>query len=565
MTSRRMFWILALVSSTLVTAPAQNPPPFHPADLRIDVNGVFLPGSDPGDNASTMINVSMGIHVHGIPSRYFLQVQKAAVELKTQGGDTLPVQEPVERRNWRHPPNYAVQGALSGSRLFAAEQRPFSIAPIFAMRNDLLQNYRADWLRFSATVDFQIMECREAARLPLRQGAENGGSKIEFVKRLVDAVEVKLAGTPKDGEVCVLENASRRESFLGKPVWTFQNNALVVHKWRFVDADSPSGKPPARDWLANAEVVVLREHQVGAFSRSFERDPLQLNFDIPSQSGKISDFNAEALAKIQLPPNATKAQMLEFAKAIVAQSRAQKTLGYEDPQTAMLMSLGPENLDVLIEAAPVPRTHKDLHIWKAMRELVQASPGQAQRDMIFTRLWDKPDLAELIKVPEWRTAAQPILLRGLEEGRNDLPADWLELILDFRDPKTYPAITAYFARNPTEPGLYETVRQLPGINLKALMPGAWATAKRGTVRQQSVAIHPACEWGVADALATAALWLAPDSSDYQKRVGRFVFKRFTPASGTDGELVAWHEANKNTLVFDEDTKTFRPAKSPSKS
>ena len=226
----------------------------------------------------------------------------------------------------------------------------------------------------------------------------------------------------------------------------------------------------------------------------------------------------------------------------------------------MLMSLGPENLDVLIEAAPVPRTHKDLHLWKAMRELVRASPSKTQRDLILSRLWEKPDLAELIHDPEWQSAAQPILLRGLDEGRNDLPADWLELILNLRDPKTYPAITAYFARNPTEPGLYETVRALPGINLKSIMPAAWDTAKRGTIRQQSFAIHPACEWGVADALATAALWLDNSSSDYQKRVARAVFKKYTPASGTDTELVAWHESHKSTLTFNEDTKTFQPVR-----
>jgi hypothetical protein len=480
--------------------------------------------------------------------------------LKTQGGESLPV-HPAEPRRRPDPPNSAVQAALRGSRLFAPAPRPFSIVPLFAMQNDLLQNYRADGLRFSATVEFQIMECRETIRLPLRQGAKTASGRIECVKHLKDAVEVKLADSPKEGDVCVLQNTSRREAFLGKPTWIFQNNALIVHTWRFAHADTPSGTPPTREWLTNAEVVVLREYQVGTFSRTFERDPLQLNFDIPSQQGKTSDFKAEALAKIQLPPNASKAEMLEFAKAIVAQSRAQKTLGYEDPQTAMLMSLGPENLDVLIEAAPVPRTPKDLHIWKAMRELVRNSPGQAQRDMILSRLWEKPDLAELITLPEWRLAARSILLRGLDEGRTDLPADWLELILAFHDPKTYPAITAYFVRNPTEPGLYETVRQLPGINMKAIMPRAWVTAQRGTVRQQSFAIHPACEWGVPDALATAAVWLAPASSDYQKRVGRSVFKRFTPVSGTDSELVAWYDANKNTLIFDEDSKTFRPGKS----
>jgi hypothetical protein len=215
MPSRRMFCVLVL-APFLAQAASQNGLPFNPADLKVELNGVFLPGPHPDDTASTRINIPMGLHVHGIPSRYFLQVRKAAVVLKTQGGESLPV-HPAEPRRRPDPPNSAVQAALRGSRLFAPAPRPFSIVPLFAMQNDLLQNYRADWLRFAAKVEFQIMECRETVRLPLRQGAKTASGRIEFVKHLKDAVEVKLADSPKEGDVCVLQNTSRREAFLGVP------------------------------------------------------------------------------------------------------------------------------------------------------------------------------------------------------------------------------------------------------------------------------------------------------------------------------------------------------------
>lgn len=64
------------------------------------------------------------------------------------------------------------------------------------------------------------------------------------------------------------------------------------------------------------------------------------------------------------------------------------------------------------------------------------------------------------------------------------------------------------------------------------------------------------EWGITDALITAAEWLRNPKSDYPQRVGRAVLKRFTPAQGTDEELLAWYDAHKDNLVFSAERKMF---------
>ncbi len=58
----------------------------------------------------------------------------------------------------------------------------------------------------------------------------------------------------------------------------------------------------------------------------------------------------EALGKIKLPENPTKDQVRDYVAKIIAASRDQNTFSDSDPQVAMLQQVGPDNLDVLLDA-----------------------------------------------------------------------------------------------------------------------------------------------------------------------------------------------------------------------
>ncbi len=570
----------------LAAAAAHSQADFDTA--KIDLNGVWAskPKDLSGAAAQEQETIAMGLFVHGLPARYVVRVSRVQVRLETPEGKLVPTTPLTGPFPIGGPDEAAVRAALGDVRLHVPRRGPFRVVPLYTMAREDLAKHWSDFLKFSATLGLQVDEYRVKTRAPF-------DPKSAILDRSQATVRIPMQGsetvTPESGGelVCVLINPFRKEALLGTPSYAasgpglvsvvidgvraalglparaavFPGASLRADGWTFRDEDAPDGIRLTDEWLSGAETAVLGLVNAGSLEKTFHNDRLSLSSDIPRQRGETSDYDAAALEKILLPENADKEQMREYAEAIVAVSRKQKRLGYEDPQVAMLKALGPENLDVLIDAAPPERSWKDLHIWKAMRDLVREQPLPAQCDLIIARLPAKPDLAELLVHPEWTEAAKPVLIKGLEDGRSDLPASWVKGILSFDDPATYPAVIACYLRNPTEPDLYETVSRIPGAGLGPHMPAAWEKAKLGNVRQQSFAIHPACEWGVLDAFATAAAWLRPGASDYQHRVGRAVFKRFAPVQGSDEELLAWHTAHQDSLVFDADRKMFLPRKS----
>lgn len=524
--------------------------------MKVDLNGVWsrAPKDKEFGKDGGWETISMGIHTNGLASRYFLQVERAQVQLWTKDGLSLEVRPEKPHANF-YPEVPAVKAALGESvRLYAAAGLGWDIVPIFSIKADVLAMRWSEFLKLSATLDLAVME------YSIHQQAELNHSgamrKIGTMQKTEGGLTLVLprGETHRDQRAYVLLNKKKGEALLGHVAfWT--GTALdreVREAQEFRNEDSPTGKLLTDEWLADSEIVVFQLRKVEGLTRSFIKEQLQLSFDIPGQRGKESDYDAAKLTEIVLPANATTEQMRAYVRAILEVSHAQKYLGYEDPQVAMLMKLGPKNLEVLVDEAPKPRTWKDIHIWQAMRKM--ASPEHA--GLIVRRLSDTPDLAELLGETNATEQARPVLLRGLQDQRNDLPAEWIGAILSYRDPATYPAITEYFLKNPTEPGLYENISKLPGIDLKPIVEAAWVKAKEGNIRQQSFMIHGACEWGITDALITAAEWLRNPKSDYPRRVGRAVLKRFTPAQGTDEELLVWYDAHRDDLVFSAERKMF---------
>jgi hypothetical protein len=542
--------------------------------LKVELKGVFT--AKPLAPNASLVPVCMGLWTHGLPSHQIVTVRRSEVSLQLQSGEALPVESLSLTEPGSDPDAGAVQAALGETKLFAVNFREYAIVPVFAMRSDLLAKYWTNWLKFQATVEFQTAAYVRKAEFPLgnQTGERLGALGTETIRlaRSKESVAVRISqtgkpsDTPSPERVLVLENPSRREALLGKRAVLIKATSgefVPSPEWHFENSDSPTGQILTDAWLANARLVVFALEKGERFSRTFQIDPFELSYDIPAQLGRVSDTDPASLEKITLPAGASKEQVRAYVSALVALSRAQKTSGYNDPQTAMLLKVGPSHLDVLMDAAPIPRTPKDLHLWKAMREIVRKTPTAAHREEILARLERNPDLVELFVQQDWTEpsvleAARPILIKALRDGRSDLPASWIRAVLAFRQPDTYPAIFAYYEKNPAEPGLYDEVRRLPGADFSSVMERAWRKAREGSVRDQSFVIHPACEWGCMDALSTAADWLRPPASDYQKRVGRAVLKKYTPAEGTDAEILEWFDTNQQTLVFDRDRKMFLP-------
>lgn len=534
------------------------------------LKGVFTKKPEKADQEE--IFVKMGLERVGIPSRYALQFEGTQVRLETQNGQMLALKpyEPATPRVLYQ--TSAVQAALGKTKLFAHSKDEFPTVSVFSMAGHLLEGYWTDWLILSATLNFRYFEYIEACRFPISDKSIVGykeGAPV-YLEKWGEALVARIGNrpvipsqfvtVPSESElVLVLENKARGEALLAARISQTEDTTPSPEdeiQWMFLK--TKTDEVLTKEWLAQAELVIFQPGKTESFFRMVKINPFQLRYDIPAQLGRPSDVAVTALEEIRLPINPTKEQVRQYVDAVVALSRKQKTSGYEDPQVEMLLKVGSQHLDVLMDAAPAPRSPKDLHLWKAMRHLVENDPQPHYLSDLLARLESKPDLAELLLKKEWIASARPVLLKGLRDQRNDLPASWIEALLSLEEPEIQNDVIAYYERKPWEPGLYEQIQDLPKVDLPKLVERAWLNTKGRSIRDQSFVIHRACELGILDALDTGASWLRNPSSDYQKRVGRAVLKRFTPAEGEDTELVAWYEAHAGKLRFDEERKIFVP-------
>jgi len=100
----------------------------------------------------------MGIHTNGLASRYFLQVERAQVQLWTKDGLSLEVRPEKPHANF-YPEAPAVKAVLGESvQLYAAAGLGWDIVPIFSIKADVLAMRWSEFLKLSATLDLAVME-----------------------------------------------------------------------------------------------------------------------------------------------------------------------------------------------------------------------------------------------------------------------------------------------------------------------------------------------------------------------------------------------------------------------
>ncbi len=268
-----------------------------------------------------------------------------------------------------------------------------------------------------------------------------------------------------------------------------------------------------------------------------------------------SQANWQVLAEIKLPENPTKEQAREYVAAIMAASRDQRSFSSTDPQVQMLARVGPENVDVLVQAAGGDFM-ADVHIVPAICRLARPE----HKDLILEALPCAPELVQAVIARGWLEDAKEILVEGLRYNPGHLPTEWVEAVASFKDPDTYDELIHYFVYGSDRPDTYRVIKDLPGIELSDAVAEAW---RRSSLSEwEAAGMAPvAIEWGHLDALAYAvsALTSTPQANRLSYEVWELwlAVLRHTDAPRSLEGLGRWFEEDKDNLVFDPETKKFR--------
>jgi hypothetical protein len=287
----------------------------------------------------------------------------------------------------------------------------------------------------------------------------------------------------------------------------------------------------------------------------------------------------EALAKIHLPEDATRRDVENYVNDILAATPMGQGMSSNDPQPEMLRRVGPEHVDVLLDA--LGRRGTDWHVWQAVTNLVRPE----HKRLVIDRLQAYPPLIELVERMRWEDDAQPVIVEAIRRQAGPVPATWLRLATRGAEPKDYEAFKDFLVHVENRPETYEAIRRLKGIELDSTVAQAWREAR--TQARESWRFAPiAVSHGVLDALdflvenidkrheMMQALMMMGDDHDWRWHdpgggLGRprffdemrdldprNVVLRHIEFRGTNAEIIQWFREHKPRLVFDRQRRIF---------
>jgi len=261
------------------------------------------------------------------------------------------------------------------------------------------------------------------------------------------------------------------------------------------------------------------------------------------------------LKDIVLPENPTKDQARDYIHKILAATEGQNSFSDFDPQIGMLVLVGEDNLDLLLETADDnPSGSATIHVNYAIKRLAT----DKSKDLILKSLEKNKELADVVLEHHWQSDVKDILLAKL--GTGYLPNEWIEAVVSFNDPATYDALIRHFENGSNKAQTYNLIRELPGISLEKSVNVAWDRSKRAHAWERNSMAMIAMDYGRQDALESLINALETKESRRNKYMLDQI--HFAILDHTDipesriNDAKAWYAEVKESLKFDPATKKF---------
>ncbi|MEI6560484.1 MAG: hypothetical protein WCO68_00185 [Verrucomicrobiota bacterium] len=536
--------------------------------------------------------VQANIRILGIPSGDVAEVKRVQSKLKLPNGQPLAVKASNAGTFNGNPDIDALEAALGGVSVVNADSQSSSLyAQLFAMDAAAYKKNEAQELEMSADIELLVSRYVIAGELPLKKGSRyDRGSEHVVVTDVLNqpnGVDIVLqqrkinllfdrnslaesSFSNQKSVVYLLVNRKRREAIQpnsnGNFAVNFASSRLKNEPLRLVfgpDQNRSRLLPEINEqWLADAVLVRLARVPVAEFTRQLTDEKFVMNGNAWNKSHKARSSDASegpdkaALAKIQLPENATKQQVKEYVFAVMVASKKQNSRSDRDPQVDMLAKVGAENMDVLIDAANKQKYGASFYVWEAVKKLARPE----DKEIILAALPAEHSLVSLVLKYGWAADAKEILLSALADEKSSLPLGWIKAVATLQDPSTYSDLTKYFVRRDgNRRDVFNAIKDLPGIDLTDAVAESWKRAKFHSESDILEMSPIAAEYGNIEALDAAVKLLKSDSkNNYERKRASEILRKFTPATGNDPALLAWHDANRANLAFDAASKKFIP-------
>lgn len=264
--------------------------------------------------------------------------------------------------------------------------------------------------------------------------------------------------------------------------------------------------------------------------------------------------NMKVLRAIQFPVDPTEEALLQYINEILDASQNQNSCSSTDPQVGMLVKVGPEHMDLLIDNLGATQGMGEIYLVHAICRLAK----EEHKSMILDALPLHHGLIEAVTQQGWEKDAADTLLDELESNTSCLPVQWVEAVVGLNDPATYPLLASYFINGNGRAWTFKAIRDLPIPDFSFCVDQAWEKSKNSDEYEAKSMAQIAAEYGHLDALDDLIGILTDDRANdqYYAREARTTLLRLLGFRGSNNELVEWYEANKARLVFDPAKKKY---------
>ena len=268
--------------------------------------------------------------------------------------------------------------------------------------------------------------------------------------------------------------------------------------------------------------------------------------------------------EVAFPTEINEATIQGYIDEVLSGNRGMMAL--DGQRMLMLRKVGPQYVYLLLEAMEAPDRRPGI------ANVIETLATDDHRDMIVEHLEEYPELIDVIAARGWGPSARQQLLDGitveLEKPQPYLPTDWINAVVQLQDPESYPLLIEYLSRGRYPAVTYNSIRNLPGIDLRDAVSEIWHVASwRREIAGDTDTWFNTSFFSVRDAAQIAVDYGHVGALEVCiSRLGRRewtsrgtweeVVRQHIDFIGTAAETEAWFIANREKLTFNFGTRKY---------
>lgn len=270
----------------------------------------------------------------------------------------------------------------------------------------------------------------------------------------------------------------------------------------------------------------------------------------------------QRLAKIVLPDNPTREQCEAYIAKLRKHTEGRNSFSSGDDEVDKLKAIPAEHVDLILNEMT---GNSGLRFYS--RYAIKDIDVEEHKDKIVARLDQQPNNILFIVHYGWFQAAEPAILSRLENAdpTTEIEPAWFQAFVEVAEPKHHKKLHEIAVNAKQIDDFVPLLETLPDYDLNHTVNAAWNTIDKHSrdyyARRKRETLAPyAARFGEVEALGILIEQLQ-NAPDYNMRLDRVNQERLNIARlidfrGSDKEIEAWYEQNKDKLVFDNFRKKF---------